>query len=557
MLKKSLQEYFTTDSRLVDCMVSLLQLPPGSLILEPCAGTGHFIQALLKKAYQVFAVELSQDNYLSLHQRWRDRLSLIQGDFLEMALPSTSHPSILQKVVFDGIIANPPYGMYLEPARRKQLKRVLGHFYTRETYGLFLKLSASLLREGGRLVYIIPDTFLALHRHLPLRKYLFKEMTVTHLITFPSHFFPGVDFGYAKLCILGATRMKPKPEDVIEWVRLHSSDGPESLVLLDSLPSKKYHTIFYKDLWLSEDLNINSIQNYLTAGQVWSYPGVSFNNKKNSGENKPFLNSIVLKKEQEFSSFLPEKPGRIFMNLTPCWESRKVDRFCKWIPLGELAACKTGIYTGDNSRFHYWNRDHPPRKKLGQPLDWKLVQDPGTLSIEEKTLGIEGKRHFVPLIKGGHRPLIGETHWAIDWSREALQFYQTDKKARFQNRSWYFKKGLAIPMVTSGRLSASLMEPSVFDQGVVGVFPYEAQLIPFLLLYLNTSIATQWMKETINPSANNSANYIKKLPVPILKDYQVEACWVKLEELTTQIVKTPEKVIRDWIDESFYTVLSS
>ncbi len=552
MPKKSLQEYFTTSSRIVDCMISLLQLPPGSLILEPCAGAGHFIQALLKKAYQVFAVELSQANYLSLHRTWGDRLLLLQGDFLEMALPSTSHPMIFQNVAFDGIIANPPYGMYLEPVRRKQLKKVLGPFYTRETYGLFLKLSAPLLREGGRLVYIIPDTFLTVRMHLPLRRYLFQEMKITHLITFPSHFFPGVDFGYARLCILGATRVKPKPEDGIEWIQLHSSDGPESLVSLDFLPSKKRHTIFYKDLWLSEDLNINYVRSYLMATYMRSYFSVLLKDKGNPRENKSSPDFPFLKEEPEISPFLP---GGFVRNLSSYWELRGIDRLYRWVPLGELATCKTGIYTGDNSRFHYWNRDHPPRKKSGQPLDWKLVQDPWTLSTEEKTFGIEGDRHFVPLIKGGHRPLIGETCWAIDWSREALRFYQTDRKARFQNSSWYFKKGLAVPMVTSGRLSASLMEHSVFDQGVVGVFPYEVDLIPFLLLYLNTSLATQWMKEAINPSANNSANYIKKLPVPVLKDHQVEACQIKLAELTTQILHTPEKVIRGWIDKFFQEML--
>ncbi|HWP46245.1 MAG TPA: N-6 DNA methylase [Candidatus Limnocylindrales bacterium] len=548
MPKKSLQEYFTTSSRIVNCMVSLLQLPPGSLILEPCAGTGHFIRALLKKAYRVFAVELSRDHYLSLHRRWGDCLSLLQGDFLEMALPSTSHPVIFQNVAFDGIIANPPYGMYLEPVRRRQFKKVLGPFYTRETYGLFLKLSAPLLREGGRLVYIIPDTFLSVRMHFPLRRYLFKEMKVTHLITFPSHFFPGVDFGYARLCILGATRVKPKPEDVIEWIQLHSSDGPESLVSLDSLPSRKHLPIFYKDLWLSEDLNINYVRSYLTAMPLRSYFSVLLKDKENPRESKSPSDFPFLKKKPEVSPFLPEG---FVMNWSPGLELRRIDGLQRWVPLGELATCKTGIYTGDNSRFHYWNRDHPPRKKSGQPLDWRLVQDPRTLSTEEKTFGIEGDRHFVPLIKGGHYPPVGETRWAIDWSREALRFYQTDKKARFQNSSWYFKKGLAVPMVTSGRLSASLMEHSVFDQGVVGVFPYEAHLIPFLLLYLNTSLATQWMKEVINPSANNSANYVKKLPVPVPKDQQVEACRIKLAELTTQIVDTPEKVIRGWIDKFF------
>ncbi|KTA88398.1 hypothetical protein VO71_19920 [Aeromonas salmonicida subsp. smithia] len=61
------------------------------------------------------------------------------------------------------------------------------------------------------------------------------------------------------------------------------------------------------------------------------------------------------------------------------------------------------------------------------------------------------------------------------------------------------------------------MENSIFDQGVVGVFPEEDSLNSFLLIYLNSDIANL-MKSIIAPGANNSANYLKRIRVPLLRD---------------------------------------
>jgi hypothetical protein len=66
------------------------------------------------------------------------------------------------------------------------------------------------------------------------------------------------------------------------------------------------------------------------------------------------------------------------------------------------------------------------------------------------------------------------------------------------------------------------MKNAIFDQGVVGVFPHRIAEIPALLLYLNSSLASEKMKKIVNGSANNSANYLKRLPVPFLCDEAIQ-----------------------------------
>lgn len=69
-------------------------------------------------------------------------------------------------------------------------------------------------------------------------------------------------------------------------------------------------------------------------------------------------------------------------------------------------------------------------------------------------------------------------------------------------------------MVVSGSLTGALLERRLFDQGIVGVFPENSAIMMFLLGFFNSSIATKVLRD-INPTANNSVNYLKRLPVVV------------------------------------------
>ncbi|MEJ6847479.1 N-6 DNA methylase [Sinorhizobium fredii] len=214
------------------------------------------------------------------------------------------------------------------------------------------------------------------------------------------------------------------------------------------------------------------------------------------------------------------------------WETETASEFAAntgtgWVPpskrrasktihsttLGDIAECRTGIYTGDNTAYLGFDPLRLQRRANGHPIDWPEQVRLTELTEDEKANGFVNHA-YVPLIRGGHREPFEQTFWAIKWDRDAVHHYRTDKKARLQNSRFYFREGIALPMVTSGRLTASYMNNSVFDQGVVGVFPNNVDLLPFLLLYLNSTHVTKVLKGTINPSANNSARYISRIPLP-------------------------------------------
>ena len=78
-------------------------------------------------------------------------------------------------------------------------------------------------------------------------------------------------------------------------------------------------------------------------------------------------------------------------------------------------------------------------------------------------------------------------------------------------------------MVASARLTATLLEGRLFDQSVVGIFPQNKQFLMYFLGFLNTELATKLLRQ-INPTANNSANYLKRMPIVHPTHSELEQC---------------------------------
>ena len=66
-------------------------------------------------------------------------------------------------------------------------------------------------------------------------------------------------------------------------------------------------------------------------------------------------------------------------------------------------------------------------------------------------------------------------------------------------------------MVKASTIRASLLENRVFDQSIVGIFPKDLSRLYYVLALMNSDVVNELI-HTINPTANNSANYVKQIP---------------------------------------------
>ncbi|CAH1216846.1 hypothetical protein PAECIP111893_04187 [Paenibacillus plantiphilus] len=460
------RSYYTKSEYIREYMINRLEPAYGHKILEPSAGDGEFIEALLKTDpnLDITALELNPEAVAALKCKY-DCISNVNIVHTDTLLDTDLDHKAAENGYYDRIIGNPPYGAWQNYEKRGELKSRYSGSYVKETYSLFLQRCVSLLKKSGRLTFIIPDTFLNLHMHQGLREYLLQQTIMKEILLIPSSFFPGVKFGYSNLAIITVERAEQEAALGNMVTIIHGLKKPADIAAV------------------TRGSHANTLQ-VATMSQQEIYNSVG----------RAFL-------------FQSGQRIRLLINNSAT-------------TIGDISDCVTGFYSGDNSRF--LRVASSSVRNLSRCEGIK----PEEISIDYLTHpdllnGLAGDRCYIPIVKGNAKGYLRDNDWFLNWSQEAVRHYRTDAKARFQNARFYFQEGIALPLVKSSKVSASLIQQQIFDQSIVGIFPREKGLLYVLLAMLNSSIVNTII-HAINHTANNSANYIKKIPFIIPPDSMLE-----------------------------------
>ena len=463
--RDTLQAHYTASPEIVSYMVSRLKPTEADSIWEPCAGVGDLIDGVIQLVpnSQIRASELDQQASATLREKYErfQNIEVVQEDALELGHTPLFEPEI----IFTRIIANPPYGAYQSQQRRTVLKKRYPGLYVRDTYGVILYHCFRLLQNEGRLVFIIPDTFLWLHRHDFLRRTLLNESTIEDIVLFPSKFFPGISFGYSGLCIISLIKRFPQKTHRIRIIE----DLADEHVLME--------------LALGHERQARCLITNVSQKEILLRSHVE-----------------LVKQSQNDGIMLSSRAN---------------------LALGDIADVRTGFYSGNDRHWVRRATADVPRSKSFQDAEADKIAD----LTKPPLHGIDAPRCFIPILRGGAARFVRQTQWYVNWSTYAVSEYRKPGKnpARFQNSQYYFSQGIGVPMVASARLTAALLEYRLFDQGIVGIFPKDERLLMYLLGFLNTELATKLLRQ-INPTANNSANYLKRIPIVSPTDSELKRC---------------------------------
>lgn len=464
------QAYYTKSDPIVNYMLSLLNLSGSEKILEPCAGDGVFIDPIIKTFpdIKIDAYELNDNSYSNLLVKYSE------NENIKVKKTDTLTDVDLEFLCsmgggYDAIIANPPYGAWRDQEERKKLKRSYNGFYAKESYTLFLYRCIEALNEKGKLAFIIPDTYLNLHMHKDIRRYILNHTKIKEISLFPSSYFPGVNFGYANLSIIS----------------------------------------------LEKSLNQKAnLENCFSIKK-------GFKKVEELGSDNGAVQTITLKQKDVLSS-----PDYSFVTngdkpLVDCFNLTK-------LKIGDICDCVTGFYSG-NDKIFLKVRDKTIRNsKKYDAVNLDLVEFNCDASMVD---GITTEKEYVPIVKGGNRKYFKPDEWFMNWSSEKVDFFKKDKKARYQNSSYYFRKGIGVPMVSSSSITGSLIENRLFDQSIVGIFPKDLSFLYYLLAFFNSPTCNMLIR-TINSSTNNSSNYLKKIPFIVPSEKMI----LKINERINQIL---------------------
>lgn len=151
---------FPTEKKVVDSVLSKLNIGKEDFVLEPSFGTGEFLIPLSFLSDNVYGVEFDKDIYNNFGNCYND-------DFLTWET----------NLKFDFIIGNPPF---FETNKYKELFSSIS-YGRNNIYSFFIKKSIDLLKEGGTLAFITPRTINTGKYFYKVREYIIQNTDIIDL----------------------------------------------------------------------------------------------------------------------------------------------------------------------------------------------------------------------------------------------------------------------------------------------------------------------------------------------------------------------------------------
>lgn len=378
-----------------------------------------------------------------------------QAELLNKVHPfdwKTQFPNITKQNGFDVIIGNPPYVM-LQNQEIKEifnytLKKYQSAKYKIDTYQLFIEKSVSLLKDGGLLSFITPNTFLKNIHSEPLRNFILNNTRIKEFVLYNYSVFPDAS---VDTCTFVFEKGKSLEKDTIV---VKQSGEPNKIVEAPSinqsallLSNRKEFNLFIsgKDASVLSKINKNSeiLGKYCDA-----YFGIqTFNrdtyvsDKKINKNYVPVIDGVniepyFLSKSSEYVNFIPEaiKSGgneSIYKQDRICIRQIGSSPVATYVP-SNIYTLNTiyNVYLTDksynlkfllgiiNSNFtkFYWRKNHSDQKKtfpkikkesilsipipkMSEPLQSKIIKHVDSLISLNKDLRQINKNNEIEKLK--------------------------------------------------------------------------------------------------------------------------------------------------------------
>ena len=209
--------------------------------------------------------------------------------------------------------------------------------------------------------------------------------------------------------------------------------------------------------------------------------------------------------KQENFSKIPGSPVAYWVseNFVRAFENKNVSNY---------GFAGIGMRTGDNNRFlRLWYEVNITNLFIG------------CKSVEEQILS---KTRWIPYNKGGEfRRWYGNNDYVVNWYNNGVDIKENTRRVypqlgddlgwKISNEQYYYKKGITWSGITSSKCSYRVYEEGfIFDSGANGLFVYDDENRYYLAACLNNNI-TLYTMSVINPTINNGAGTIRKLPIII------------------------------------------
>lgn len=334
---------FFTPRNVVKMIVEIIDPEPGDLLLDPASGSGGFLITALEHVWRKLENQASEKgwNAALLERKKRDTatryfrgiekdsflakvtkayMAVIAdgrgGIFCENSLlpPDEWHYAMRDQVklgTFDVIMTNPPFGAKI-PIKGEALlaQYALGHKWRKDAKSglveqttdlhddqspqlLFLERCLQLLKPGGRMGIVLPESMLGNPSYGAVINWLLTQATIKAIVTLPEPLFKtsGKSGTHTKVCALFLEKGAAQAEQEVnifmadaKWCGHDSRGNPTlrqdaegKLQLLDDVPviAERYHQLVLQHEPIPQDhlgflLPLSQIRNHILVPKYYN-----------------------------------------------------------------------------------------------------------------------------------------------------------------------------------------------------------------------------------------------------------------------------------------------
>ncbi len=302
--------FFTPDAMIDTCLDDFAEGEKDlNLFLDPCCGTGRYLVKAAKRfalqAEQVYgfdndptSVDIARVNLLLAfpEREFQPKVECLDSlQNLANGHADCRTNDLLER--FDAVATNPPWGgkanFTLGPVGAGENfagshpDLFTGSLHGNESFSLFLEKSLQLLRPGGRLSFLLPESILKVRAHAEIRRVLLEKTCIRKIVllgrVFPSVFTPIIRLDLEKRLPEKNWRVtvcgKGCQHETLQarfQKNMHLSFDvmvtPDDSVLLDKIYSVPHQTLVGKAEWALGIVTGDNARRVLNAPAAGSEP---------------------------------------------------------------------------------------------------------------------------------------------------------------------------------------------------------------------------------------------------------------------------------------------
>ncbi|WP_052409986.1 N-6 DNA methylase [Paenibacillus durus] len=215
---------------------------------------------------------------------FRNYIKETSPNYLETAYAESIYNDKDVNGKFDVVVSNPPFSVDLDTQTQRQIKNTFLFGNKKNSENLFIERYYQLLKEGGRLGVVLPESIFDTTENKYIRLFLFKYFNIKAVISLPNSTFE--PFTSTKTSLLFAQKKNKK--EVEKWNELWEKYGKEWSLLLTRI--NDYNSYFVE----GKELNKKWAKDVITDIEEGNIGNITKNIKR-------FLKDYISKEDEELS----------------------------------------------------------------------------------------------------------------------------------------------------------------------------------------------------------------------------------------------------------------